>query len=316
MSDDLHYKSEVHDTVLLREAVNALSLRADGIYVDGTFGRGGHSALILDQLGEQGQLIGIDKDVTAVEVARQRFGDDPRFAMEHASFAQLPEVLERRGLTRKVDGLLLDLGVSSPQLDDAERGFSFMRDGPLDMRMDQSRGMSAADWVNTAEADEMAAVFREYGEERFAGRIAHAIVRERVDNPLQTTLQLARLIEKASPKKEKHKHPATRVFQAIRIFINRELDDLETLLQASLQMLAVNARLVVISFHSLEDRIVKHFMREQSRGPQLPKGLPVMHQETTGPLRLVGKAIKPGQQEIDVNPRARSAVMRVAEVQV
>lgn len=303
-----------HQTVLLREAVEALEVKPEGIYIDGTFGRGGHSALILEQLGEQGRLIGFDKDEAAVEAARERFGGDARFSMVHGSFTQMLAHAEQQGLLKKVDGILLDLGVSSPQLDEAHRGFSFMHDGPLDMRMDRSRGQSAAQWLSVAEEDEMAAVFKEYGEEKFARRIARAIVHARVEQPLETTAQLAALIERASPVREKHKHPATRTFQAIRIYINRELDDLRDCLRDSLQVLGRGARLVVISFHSLEDRIVKHFMRDQSRGPQLPKGLPVAHVETRGAIKLVGKAVRAGEAELAANPRARSAVMRVAEV--
>ena len=303
-----------HRTVLLHEAVEALGVRPDGIYIDGTFGRGGHSRLILDRLGERGRLIGFDKDEAAVAAAREQFSGDERFSMVHGSFTRIAAVTAEMGLQGRVDGLLLDLGVSSPQLDEAERGFSFMQDGPLDMRMDRTRGMSAADWLNSAEEEEMAGVIREYGEEKFARRIARAIVRERVEAPLLRTAQLAALVERAAPSRERHKHPATRTFQAIRIYINAELDDLRDCLPGSLQVLAAQARLVVISFHSLEDRIVKRFMREQQRGPQLPKGLPVMHSETRGTLRVIGKAHKPGDAEIAENPRARSAVMRVAEV--
>jgi len=303
-----------HRTVLLQEAVDALAVHPNGTYIDGTFGRGGHSRLILDRLGAQGRLLGFDKDEAAVAAAHERFAADARFRMVHESFTQITAVVRRLGLQRRVDGLLLDLGVSSPQLDEAERGFSFMQDGPLDMRMDRTRGVSAAEWLNTADEEEVAGVIREYGEERFARRIARAIVRERVDAPLQRTVQLAELVERASPVRERHKHPATRTFQAIRIFINRELEDLQACLQGSLEVLAVGARLVVISFHSLEDRIVKRFMRDQERGPQLPKGLPVPHSESRGPLRMIGKATKPGAAEVAENPRARSAVMRVAEV--
>lgn len=303
-----------HRAVLLQEAVEALNVKPGGIYIDGTFGRGGHSALILERLGADGRLIGFDKDLAAVEAARERFAGDARFSMVHGSFASIIERVEQRGLKRAVNGLLLDLGVSSPQLDEADRGFSFMQDGPLDMRMDRSRGPSAADWLNNAEEEEMARVFRDYGEEKFARRIARAIVRERAEAPLRRTAQLASLVERACPVREKHKHPATRTFQAVRIHINRELEDLQACLRDSLQVLALGARLVVISFHSLEDRIVKRFMREQERGPRLPKGLPVMHSETGGPLRVIGKAIKPGDPEVALNPRARSAVMRVAEV--
>lgn len=303
-----------HRTVLLQEAVDALNVRADGIYIDGTFGRGGHSRLILERLGAHGRLIGFDKDEAAVTVAREVFGGDGRFSMVHASVARLREIADQLDIAGRVDGLLLDLGVSSPQLDEAQRGFSFMADGPLDMRMDQTRGVSAAEWLRVAEEADMATVFKEYGEERFARRIAHAIVREREQRPLTGTAQLAALIERASPVREKHKHPATRTFQAIRIFINSELDDLRACLADSLQVLAGRARLVVISFHSLEDRIVKQFMRDQSRGPQLPKRLPVTHVATQGAIRLIGKAQRASELEVAANPRARSAVMRVAEV--
>lgn len=303
-----------HTTVLLDQAVEALAIKAGDCVVDGTVGRGGHSALILDSLGEGGRLVAFDKDVEAIGYVEARFEGDARFSVHHASFADLADVLEELQLKGRVAGLLLDLGVSSPQLDVAERGFSFMNDGPLDMRMDQSSGQSAADWLAVADEADIASVLKEYGEERFAKRIARAIVETRKASPITTTLQLAQLIEKASPVREKHKHPATRSFQAIRIFINRELEDLKDCLERSLDVLAVGARLVVISFHSLEDRIVKRFMREQSQGKRLPKGVPVMHEETGARLRLVGKAIKPGEAEIAENPRARSAVMRIAEV--
>ncbi len=304
----------LHQTVLLNEAVDALALREDGIYIDATFGRGGHSAEMLARLGPHGRLIGFDKDVAAIESARQRFGADDRFSMQHASFAQIADVVREMGLEQRVDGLLLDLGVSSPQLDDADRGFSFMQDGPLDMRMDQSRGMSAAEWLATVEEGELAGVIREYGEERFARRIAHAIVRRRASGSLTRTGELAALIETAVPRRDPHKHPATRTFQAIRIHVNAELDDLGRCLRDALDILARGARLVVISFHSLEDRLVKRFMRDQARGERLPKGVPVQHEQLRGRLRLVGKAIRPGEAEVAANPRARSAIMRVAEV--
>jgi 16S rRNA (cytosine1402-N4)-methyltransferase len=305
-----------HLPVLWQAAVEALNVQPNGIYVDGTLGRGGHSSLILRQLNEAGRLIAFDKDQAALNAVSEKYAHDPRLHLVHGSFAQLAAEMSALGLQRKANGLLLDLGVSSPQLDDAGRGFSFMRDGPLDMRMDVSSGLSVAQWLQTVEEGELAQVIAEYGEERFARRIARAIVREREEQPILRTHQLAQLIERASPTREKHKHPATRTFQALRIFINRELDDLQICLRDSLKVLAQGARLVVISFHSLEDRIVKHFMREQSRGPRLPKGLPVVHTATTGALRLVGKAIKPDANEIAQNPRARSAVMRVAEVLV
>jgi len=303
-----------HVPVLLNEALDALDVRADGFYIDGTFGRGGHSAGILERLGANGRLLCFDKDREAVSTARSRFGDDPRFSVEHGSFAEIADVVESRGWERRVDGLLLDLGVSSPQLDDPSRGFSFQHDGPLDMRMNCESGHSAADWLAAAEESEIANVIYEYGEERFARRIARQIVNERRHRDISRTAELAEVVARACPVKERHKHPATRTFQAIRIFINRELDDLRDCLEQSLDILAQGARLVVISFHSLEDRIVKRFMREAAKGPQLPKGLPVPHREVQGRLRLVGKAIRASNAELAANPRARSAVLRVAEV--
>ena len=303
-----------HIPVMRDEAVGALAVRPDGLYVDATFGRGGHSHAILDLLGAEGRLLAFDKDADAIEVAQRRFGDDPRFDIVHASFAELAAVIVERGLAKKVDGLLLDLGVSSPQLDDPERGFSFSQDGPLDMRMDRSHGRSAAQWLAEAEEDEIATVLRDYGEERFARRIARAIVAHRAQAPLERTTELADLVTRACPVKEKHKHPATRTFQGIRIFINRELNDLEVCLRDSLEILARGARLVVISFHSLEDRIVKRFMRDAERGPKLPKGLPVRHSEYAGRLRVLGRSQRASDDEIAANPRARSAILRIAEV--
>ena len=304
----------LHRSVMLDAAIAALAIRPEGCYVDGTFGRGGHARELLAHLGAGGRLVAFDKDLEAVRYAQVTYAADSRFQIEHASFTSLREVAEREGLIRRIDGLLLDLGVSSPQLDDAQRGFSFSSDGPLDMRMDTSSGRSAADWLASAKADEITQVLRDYGEERFARRIARAIVASRVQKPLRTTHQLAKLIEQASPVREKHKHPATRSFQAIRIFINRELGDLAEVLDQALRVLAVGARLVVISFHSLEDRIVKRFFRDAARGAPLPKGLPVQHSDLQPDLRLIGKAMRPSAAEIVANPRARSAVMRVAEV--
>ncbi|MCB1790989.1 MAG: 16S rRNA (cytosine(1402)-N(4))-methyltransferase RsmH [Gammaproteobacteria bacterium] len=305
-----------HLPVLLDEAIDALAIRPDGFYIDGTFGRGGHSQRILDALGDHGRLLAFDKDDEAIAAARVRFGGDPRFSIVHGSFADLAAEVAERGMSKRVDGLLLDLGVSSPQLDDAARGFSFLNDGPLDMRMDRTRGQSAADWLATADESDIATVLHEYGEERFARRIARAIVARRQQTAFTATRDLADLVAQACPIKEKHKHPATRTFQAIRIFINRELDDLQQCLRSVIGVLARGARLVVISFHSLEDRIVKRFMRDEARGPRLPKGLPVMHAATQGSLRLVGKSLRAGEAEIATNPRARSAVLRVAEVLV
>jgi 16S rRNA (cytosine1402-N4)-methyltransferase len=247
-------------------------------------------------------------------VARERFGSDRRFSIVHGSFAELSSVVAEQGLEHRVNGLLLDLGVSSPQIDDPGRGFSFLNDGPLDMRMNRARGESAAEWLAGADECDIATVLREYGEERFARRIARAIVARRQVTPITGTRDLADLVAQACPVKEKFKHPATRTFQAIRIFVNRELDDLQLCLRDSLDVLARGARLVVISFHSLEDRIVKRFMRDTARGPKLPKGLPVRHVETQGRLRILGKSQRASQAELQGNPRARSAVLRVAEV--
>ncbi|MDH5484842.1 MAG: 16S rRNA (cytosine(1402)-N(4))-methyltransferase RsmH [Gammaproteobacteria bacterium] len=302
-----------HRPVLLREALDGLAIKQDGVYVDATFGRGGHSKAMLDRLGETGRLLAIDQDPQAIEVAAQRFGDDPRFEIVYANFESIADVISERGLMHKVDGVLLDIGVSSPQLDDASRGFSFLRPGPLDMRMNPEEGQSAADWLAKVEENDLVMVLKRYGEERFARRIARAILLARSEAPITDTVQLANLISSAVPKKEKHKHPATRSFQAIRIYINRELDVLERALEAATASLAKGGRLVVISFHSLEDRIVKRFMRDMARGPQLPKDLPIMQSDIAVPYRLVGKAIKPGEEEIKLNPRSRSSVLRVME---
>jgi 16S rRNA (cytosine1402-N4)-methyltransferase len=302
-----------HLPVLFEEALEALRISTAGSYVDGTFGRGGHSGAILERLDAGGSLLAFDKDPDAVAYAKETFGGDERFAIERGSFAMLEQVAEARGLKRKVDGILLDLGVSSPQLDAAERGFSFLRDGPLDMRMDTSSGINAAEWLSKAGAEEIAQVLKEYGEERFAKRIARAIVERREESPIRTTGQLAAVIEGAVPTRERDKHPATRSFQGIRIFINRELDDLREVLDQSLRVLAPGGRLVVISFHSLEDRIVKRFIRDHSRGDDFPPGLPVTVEMMRPDLKSVGKARRPSEKEVELNPRARSAVLRVAE---
>lgn len=303
-----------HTTVLLDEAVNGLNLKSDGIYIDGTFGRGGHSRLILSQLGEQGRLYAIDRDPQAIAAAAAI--SDPRFSIIHGPFSALAQYMEERGLTGKIDGILLDLGVSSPQLDDAERGFSFMRDGPLDMRMDPSRGLSAAEWLLQAEESDIAFVLKAFGEERFAKRIARAIVERNREQPMTRTKELADVIYAATPVKDKFKHPATRSFQAIRIWVNSELEEIEQALKGALVALAPGGRLSVISFHSLEDRIVKRFMREQSRGPQVPAGLPMTEaqlQKLGGrQLKALGKMM-PGEAEVAENPRARSSVLRIAE---
>ena len=307
-------KNQAHETVLLHAAVTALNIKESGNYVDGTFGRGGHSKLIMQSLGAEGCLLAIDKDLAAIESAHQLFADDSRFAIEQGSFAMLSQLTEQHNLTGKVDGLLLDLGVSSPQLDVAERGFSFMHDGPLDMRMDTTSGMSAATWLAQAEDREIAQVLKGYGEERFAKRIARAIVAARQEAPIETTSQLSAIIAQANPVKEPGRNPATRSFQAIRIFINRELDDLTDCLNQVLQVLAPGGRLAVISFHSLEDRIVKRFMRDHARGDDFPVGLPITHDLLQPRLKLIGKATRPSAAEVNQNPRARSAVLRVAEL--
>lgn len=303
-----------HTTVLLDEAVNGLNIRGNGIYIDGTFGRGGHSRLILSQLGPEGRLLAIDRDPQAVAVANAI--DDARFSIIHGPFSSLADYARERGLSGKIDGILLDLGVSSPQLDDPERGFSFMRDGPLDMRMDPTRGQSAAEWLLKAEAEDIAWVLKTFGEERFAKRIARAIVERNRTEPLTRTKELADLIAAASPVREKHKHPATRSFQAIRIYINSELEEIERALTGALDALAPHGRLSVISFHSLEDRIVKRFIRQHSRGPQLPSGMPLTEEQLRSlggqTLKAVGKMM-PSEEEVAENPRARSSVLRFAE---
>ncbi|KOC88908.1 16S rRNA (cytosine(1402)-N(4))-methyltransferase RsmH [Winslowiella iniecta] len=303
-----------HTTVLLDEAVNGLSLKDNGIYIDGTFGRGGHSRLILSQLGEQGRLYAIDRDPQAIAAAAEI--TDPRFNIIHGPFSALAEYVEALGLTGKIDGILLDLGVSSPQLDDAERGFSFMRDGPLDMRMDPTRGHSAAEWLLQAEESDIAFVLKTFGEERFARRIARAIVERNREQPMTRTKELADVIYAATPVKDKFKHPATRSFQAIRIWVNSELEEIELALKGALIALAPSGRLSVISFHSLEDRIVKRFMREQSRGPQVPAGIPMTEAQLASlggrQLKALGKMM-PGEAEVGENPRARSSVLRIAE---
>ena len=302
----------MHQTVLLREAVDALVTNPAGFYVDGTFGRGGHSRYLLQLLGDEGQVLGVDKDPAAGVAARQLACDEPRFEFFHGSFAELPRQLQRMGVDA-VDGILLDLGVSSPQLDEGERGFSFLHDGPLDMRMDTTRGETAAQWISSASIDEIALVLKEYGEERFARRIATAIAAARSEQAITTTARLAQVVSEANPRWEKHKHPATRAFQGIRIKVNRELEDLQALLGCALDMLRVGGRLVVISFHSLEDRMVKRYMRDMARGEQLPPGVPVRDSALNRRMKLVGRAVRASQAEVAANARARSAIMRVAE---
>jgi len=302
----------IHQTVLLHEAVDALVTLPDGFYVDGTFGRGGHSRYLLQNLNRSGRVLGVDKDQEAQAAAHELAESESRFQFFHGSFAELPQQLRGMGVDA-VDGILLDLGVSSPQLDDGDRGFSFMRDGPLDMRMDTSCGETAAQWLSRADLQHIAGVLKEYGEERFARRIATAIVAARAVSPIETTSQLARLVSEAHPRWEKHKHPATRSFQAIRIKVNRELEDLQTFLSVALDMLRVGGRLVVISFHSLEDRLVKRYMRDMARGDSLPRGVPVTDSQLNRRMRLVGRSVKASAEEVAGNVRARSAVMRIAE---
>ncbi|WP_088329986.1 16S rRNA (cytosine(1402)-N(4))-methyltransferase RsmH [Lacimicrobium sp. SS2-24] len=307
-------EQQAHQSVLLQESLQALAIKPDGIYLDATFGRGGHSRAILQQLGDNGRLIALDRDPAAIDAATS-LADDQRFSIVHSPFSRLQDVVEQLDLSGQLDGVLMDLGVSSPQLDDAERGFSFMRDGPLDMRMDPTAGISAAQWLAVAELEDIVQVLKEFGEERFARRIAHAIVTTREAQPLTRTAQLAALIDEAVPFRDKHKHPATRSFQAIRIYVNSELDEVKQALKGALHALKSGGRLAVISFHSLEDRLVKRFMREQSRGKQVPARLPVTSAELDEgkAMRLVGKAMMPSEAELKINNRARSSVLRVAE---
>ena len=307
-----------HTPVLLREAVDALAVGPCGIYVDGTFGRGGHSRLILERLGESGRLIAFDRDPTAFSVGQALEAEDPRFRIVHSSFSRIQEVLRQLDVDR-VDGILLDLGVSSPQLEEADRGFSFRMDGPLDMRMDTSQGQTAADWLASASQAHLEEVIKNYGEERFAKQVARAIVAARSQQPVTTTHQLATIVGTAvrSRKREDKQNPATRTFQAIRIYINQELEKLSLVLPQCVEVLKPGGRLVAISFHSLEDRIVKRFMRESANADRLPKEVPLRAMEvqrlSRNKLRVVGKAVRPVAEELAANPRARSAVMRVAE---
>ena len=315
---DSDHRGYDHRPVLLEEVITGLNIQPSGIYIDCTFGRGGHAGEILQQLGPEGRLLAMDKDLHAVEAARRLFESDKRFdadrfSIEHGSFATLQDHVTARGWLGKVDGILLDLGVSSPQLDDAGRGFSFRRDGDLDMRMNTSVGESAADWLKTVSEQDLAAVFKKYGEERYAKRIARAVIKARGEQELTRTTQLAEIIADAHPNWEKGKDPATRCFQAIRIFLNDELDELQAILPQTLECLKVGGRLAVISFHSLEDRIVKRFIRKEVRGDEFPPDLPIPQSQLNPRLRNIGKAFKPSEEEIESNPRARSSVLRVAE---
>jgi 16S rRNA (cytosine1402-N4)-methyltransferase len=301
-----------HIPVLLEEVMAGLAIKKEGCYIDGTFGRGGHSEAILLQLGAQGRILAIDKDPQAIAAGQQKFAGDARIKFCQGSFTQMGEFADTF-FNKPVDGILLDLGVSSPQLDDPDRGFSFMGNGPLNMRMDAGQKQTAADWLNRAKAEEIAQVLWQYGEERFSRRIAQAIVQERVAQPFLQTKQLADLIAKVVPKREPHKHPATRSFQSIRIFINQELEDLQKGLHTALDLLAVPGRLAVISFHSLEDRIVKQYMNTQAKGDEALRKLPLSLEQLGIRLRLIGKAIKPSEKEIARNGRARSAILRIGE---
>ncbi len=305
--------SESHIPVLMREALDALRIRDGGVYVDGTLGRAGHAQGIVAQMGSSGTLIGVDRDPRAIELGQKVFGDDSRVVLIHGEFAQIGTLVREFTPHQKVDGVLLDLGVSSPQLDQAERGFSFMRDGELDMRMDTSQGESAAQWLARVKESDLVKVLFEFGEEKFARRIARAIVLSREEETIESTLQLAAIVEQNIPKKDKHKHPATRTFQAIRLHVNQELSQVSQALPQAMELLNEGGRLAVISFHSLEDRIVKRFMRRYSTPNLPPKNIPVSSDAYQTPLTLVGRAIKPSTEEVKGNARSRSSVLRVAE---
>jgi|TARA_B100000745_G_scaffold6865_1_gene5745 16S rRNA (cytosine1402-N4)-methyltransferase len=298
---------------MVKEVVEALNIRPDGTYVDATFGRGGHTRAILECLGPAGRVLAIDRDPDACRYGHEVFANEPRMLLVQARFSDLAAIIEREGLRQRITGMVFDLGVSSPQLDHASRGFSFQKQGPLDMRMDFSTGETVADWLSAVEEAELVRVLRELGEERYAKRIARAVVGARGHVPLTTTTELAALISQCVPTAEPGKHPATRTFQALRIKVNGELDELDVILSQIESLLSVNGRLVVISFHSLEDRRVKHFFRRCARGDRYPPDLPITRDQIRPTLRLVGKLLRPTSEEVDLNPRARSAVMRVAE---
>lgn len=302
----------LHKPVMVEEVLTGLAVQADGIYIDATFGRGGHSQSILNQLSSQGMLIALDKDPEAVEYAKQMFAQDERFKIVAETFSCLKQVASDNNVLNRVNGILIDLGVSSPQLDDELRGFSFSKAGPLDMRMNPMQGQSAAEWLMTATLGDIVTVLRDFGEERFAKRIATAIVDRRQQEQISTTKQLAEIIADAKPVWEKNIHPATKAFQAIRIYINRELEELEAVLSQSLEVLAKGGRLVVISFHSLEDRRVKRFLRNQSRD-QIPTKIPIRDAQIQPPMKIIGKSVKATAAEVADNPRARSAMLRIGE---
>lgn len=306
-------EQQIHLPVLLETALDALAIKPAGIYIDATFGRGGHGQAILARSGVHGKLLAIDKDESAINAARKKFAEDERVTIIHASFGQLQAIVQNENIMGEVDGILFDLGVSSPQLDDASRGFSFMRPGPLDMRMNRQQDLTAATWLAKASESKIAEVLCHYGEERFSRRIAKAIVDARQVQEITVTSQLAEIIKRAHPKWERHKHPATRSFQAIRIFINAELIELDQALAQCLDVLKIGGRLVVISFHSLEDRLVKRFIRLQQFGEPLPRHLPIKRKQHSPRLVSIGKTIKASTAEIAVNVRSRSAVLRVAE---
>jgi len=312
MSSSEEIEQASHYPVMLQEAVAGLGVSGEGIYIDCTFGRGGHSRIILSQLNKNGHLLAIDQDPEAVAYAKQAFLE-PQLEIQQGSFEALEAYCADRGWLGQVDGILIDLGVSSPQLDEAERGFSFMRSGPLDMRMNPQSGLSAKEWLMQTDEKTLAQVIRQYGEEKFSGRIARHIKEAIAAGVLNTTLDLANIVKKASPKTEKHKHPATRTFQAIRIAVNRELDVLKTVLEASVRVLKPGGRLSVISFHSLEDRIVKQFIRDQSRLKDLFPDSPIELEVVKPVLKKIGKPIFPTSKECEENPRSRSAVLRIAE---
>ncbi len=304
-----------HLPVMLAEVIEQLAIQKDGYYLDCTFGRGGHSSALLQELGSEGRLLALDRDIEAVESAvAKHLLSDSRFAIQHCCFSNLVDAVQQQTEPRLLDGILIDLGVSSPQLDNPDRGFSFLRDGPLDMRMNHLAGLSAQEWLAQVTEPHLVKVLFDYGEERFARRIAHAILTERLVNPIVSTRQLAKIIENAIPVKEKHKHPATRTFQAIRIEINQELDELKKVLAQSLALLKPGGRLVVITFHPLEDRIVKRFIKNESGSKYDPGKLPIKEVDIAkGCIRKVSKAIRATPEEIQLNARARSATLRVAE---
>lgn len=302
-----------HISVLPVEAVEALNIMHNGFYIDATFGRGGHAGKILERLGDEGRLLAFDCDDQAIAHAETLFGNDSRFSIVKSNYSEMAAAVTERKLNGRVDGVLFDLGVSSPQLDQAERGFSFDKSGPLDMRMDQSSGQPVSEWLPTVSADELAEIFREYGDERYAKRIARRVVEAVQEKPVTDTVELAEIIKAAHPRWEKHKHPATRCFQALRIFINKELDHLKIALENCIDLLRPGGRIVVISFHSLEDRIVKRFFRGPDKNAGLPRGLPVANDNTPWVLKRIGSSVKPSSDEVNSNPRSRSSIMRVAE---